>query len=158
MFLIYCISTPKIRNEQISQSLLHKVHLIPPTQIADIPAMPCLKQQKEAPCIFVRDIPGPGVSRRVGPWCARDILPKLEIFLPSWERIIWPPQTCVYPDVCLGIAHVSGKVPPSGQEVWQIHNVSAPFALQIPWGERGIVYLPDPLSRGRDFTRHMGNP
>ena len=28
------------------------------------------------------------------------------------------PQTCVYPDVCLGIAHVSGKVPLSGQGVW----------------------------------------
>ena len=38
------------------------------------------------------------------------------------------PQTCVYPGVCLGIAHVSGKVPLSGQGVWQIHNVSAPFA------------------------------
>ena len=38
------------------------------------------------------------------------------------------PLTCVYPDVCLGIAHVSGKVPLSGQGVWEIHNVSAPFA------------------------------
>ena len=58
------------------------------------------------------------------------------------------PQTCVYPDVCLGIAHVSGKVPLPGQGVWSIHNVSALFALQIAWGERGryIVYLPDPLS------------
>ena len=37
------------------------------------------------------------------------------------------PQTCAYPDVCLGIAHVSGKVPLSGQRVWQIHNVSTPF-------------------------------
>ena len=70
------------------------------------------------------------------------------------------PQTCVCPDVCLGIAHVSGKVPLSGQGVWQIHNVSAPFALQIPWGEncRYIVYLPDPLSQERGFTRYMGNP
>ena len=41
-----------------------------------------------------------------------------------------PPQTCVCPDVCLGIAHVSGKVPLPGQGVWQIHNVSAPFAEQ----------------------------
>ena len=38
------------------------------------------------------------------------------------------PQACVYPDVCLGIAHVSGKAPLPGQGVWQIHNVSAPFA------------------------------
>ena len=69
------------------------------------------------------------------------------------------PQTCVYPDVCLGIAHVSGKTPLSGQGVWQIH-VSAPFALQIPWGEKGryIVYLPDPLSRERGFTRYMAIP
>ena len=43
------------------------------------------------------------------------------------------PQTCVYPDVCLGIAHVSGKGPLPGQGVWQLHNVSALFALQIPW-------------------------
>ena len=28
------------------------------------------------------------------------------------------PQTCVYPDVCLGIAHVSGKAPLPGQGVW----------------------------------------
>ena len=27
------------------------------------------------------------------------------------------PQTCVYPDVCLGIAHVSGKILLSGQGV-----------------------------------------
>ena len=76
------------------------------------------------------------------------------------HRKIAPPQTCVYLDVCLGIAHVSGKAPPSGQGVWQIHNVSPLFALQIPWGEGGryIVYLPDPLSRERRFTRYMGNP
>ena len=75
-------------------------------------------------------------------------------------NLIGHPQTCVYPDVCLGIAYVSGKAPLSGQGVWQIHNVSAPFALQIPWSEKGryIVYLRDPLSRERDFTRYMGNP
>ena len=42
--------------------------------------------------------------------------------------VFGPPRTCVYPDVCLGIAHVSGKVPLPGQGVWQIHYVSAPFA------------------------------
>ena len=70
------------------------------------------------------------------------------------------PQTCVYPDMCLAIAHVSGKVPPPGQGVWQIHNVSAPFAPRNLLDEKGryIVYLPDPLSRERDFTRYMGNP
>ena len=30
----------------------------------------------------------------------------------------WAPQTCVYPDVSLGIAHASGKAPLSGQGVW----------------------------------------
>ena len=28
------------------------------------------------------------------------------------------PLTCVYPDVCLGIAHVSGKALLPGQGVW----------------------------------------
>ena len=51
------------------------------------------------------------------------------------------PQTCVYPDVCLGIAHVSGKAPLSGQGVWQIHNVSAPFALQESCGAKGADTL-----------------
>ena len=43
---------------------------------------------------------------------------------PLWKPLIFAqtffghPQTCVYPDVCLGIAHVSGKVPLSGQGVW----------------------------------------
>ena len=74
--------------------------------------------------------------------------------------LVGHPQTCVYPDVCLGIAHVSGKVPLSGQWVWQIHNVSAPFAPRNLQAERDryIVYLPDPLSRERDFTRYLGNP
>ena len=42
--------------------------------------------------------------------------------------------------MCLGIAHLSGKVPLSGQGVWQIHNASAPCALQIPWGEKGQMH------------------
>ena len=42
--------------------------------------------------------------------------------------------------MCLGIAHVSGKAPLSGQGASQIHNVSAPFALQIPWGEKGQIH------------------
>ena len=79
---------------------------------------------------------------------------------PNLADRIGHPQTCVYPDVCLGVAHVSGKAPLSGQGVRQIHNVSALFALQVSWGERGryIVYLPYPLSRERGFTRYMGNP
>ena len=54
--------------------------------------------------------------------------------------MIGHPQTCVYPDVCLGLAHVSDKDPLSGQRVWQIHNVSAPFALRIPWGGKGQIH------------------
>ena len=51
------------------------------------------------------------------------------------------PQTCVYPDVCLGIAHVSGKAPLPAQGVWQIHNVSALFALQESVGRKGADTL-----------------
>ena len=61
-----------------------------------------------------------------------------------------PPDLCLPRCVCLGIAHVSGKVPLSGQGVWQIHN--APFGptdslgrtlciCQTPCPERGT--LPD---------------
>ena len=38
---------------------------------------------------------------------------------PVTPRPVFTPMcVCVYPDVCLGIAHVSGKVPLSGQGVW----------------------------------------
>ena len=76
------------------------------------------------------------------------------------KRLIWAPPDLCLPRCVFRIAHVSGKAPLPGQGVWQIHNVSALFALQIPWGEKGryIVYLPDPLSRERGFTRYMGNP
>ena len=50
------------------------------------------------------------------------------------------PQTCVYPDVCLGIAHVSGKVPLQGQGAWQIHNVSAPFRPTDCLGQKGQIH------------------
>ena len=61
------------------------------------------------------------------------------------KKTIGHPQTCVYPDVCLGIAHVPGKAPLSGQGVWQIHNVSAPFALSVVFfvGE-GLLGIPGP--------------
>ena len=46
----------------------------------DILAIPCLKQQGRATLneVFVRDIPGPGseISRRVNPWCPRNMRPK----------------------------------------------------------------------------------
>ena len=51
------------------------------------------------------------------------------------------PQTCVYPNVCLGIGKVSGKAILLGQGVWQIHKESVLLALQIPWDEeegRGV--------------------
>ena len=52
------------------------------------------------------------------------------------------PQTCVYPDVCLGIADVSGKAPLSGH------------------GKRAdtLCICPFPLSRERGFTRYIRNP
>ena len=33
---------------------------------------------------------------------------------PKMLKNFGHPQTCVYPDVCLGIAHVSGNAPLSG--------------------------------------------
>ena len=34
------------------------------------------------------------------------------------------PQTCVYPDVCLGIAHVSARPLAPGEGLYQIHGQS----------------------------------
>ena len=48
------------------------------------------------------------------------------------------PQTCVYPDVCLGIAHVL-----PGQGVWQIHNVSALFAKGICRAKGADTFFPE---------------
>ena len=41
--------------------------------------------------------------------------------------------------MCLGIAHVSGKVPLPGQGVWQIHIVSAPFLPTDCLGRKGQI-------------------
>ena len=45
------------------------------------------------------------------------------------------PQTCVYPDVCLGIAHVSGKDPfpdkGSGRYTLYLPDVSDTIAAEI---------------------------
>ena len=43
------------------------------------------------------------------------------------------PQTCVYPDVCLGIAHVSGKVPLPGQGI-------CPFRPKQSVGRKGQIH------------------
>ena len=60
-------------------------------------------------------------------WALREAFPCLLAFFFRPTNL-GHPQTCVYPDVCLGIAHVSGKVPLSGQ------------------GKRGryTMYLPSP--------------
>ena len=47
-----------------------------PTQIRDIPATPCLKQQKKATCIKFLS----GIFRRVGSECPRNIPPKNFMF------------------------------------------------------------------------------
>ena len=41
------------------------------------------------------------------------------------------PQTCVYPDVCLGIAHVSGKAPPWDKE-------SGRYTMYLPFSPHRI--------------------
>ena len=50
----------------------------------DIPATPCLKQQKKATCIKFLS----GMSRRLGPGCPRNILPKnfmFRLFFRTWN-------------------------------------------------------------------------
>ena len=42
--------------------------------------------------------------------------------------------------MCLGIAHVSGKVPLSGQGVWQTHSVSVPFRPTDSLGQKGQIH------------------
>ena len=68
------------------------------------------------------------------------------IFYPYQTPKIGHPQTCVYPDVCLGIAHVSGKVPFSGQGLSPCRFLGANGAdtlciCQTPCPESGT--LPD---------------
>ena len=63
-------------------------------------------------------------QRRIGGVCAAEVsyccgsISKAQVARTSLSVCIGHPQTCVYPDVCLGIAHVSGKAPLSGQGVW----------------------------------------
>ena len=49
------------------------------------------------------------------------------------SAVFWGhPQTCVYPDVCLGIAHVSGKAPLSGQ------GEKGRYTMYLPFSPQGI--------------------
>ena len=75
-------------------------------------------------------------------------------------KTVGHPQTCVYPDVCLGIAHVSGKAlsRDKGSGGYTMYLPLSPQGICRAKRGRYIVYLPDPLSRERDFTRYMGNP
>ena len=90
------------------------------------PKMPIWDPQNECPAI-------PWIGLCLGvPFFFLETPNFLELPAFPWRgflgKMIGHPQTCVYPDVCLRIAHVSGKIPPPGQGVWQTHNVSAPFA------------------------------
>ena len=67
------------------------------------------------------------------------------------------PQTCVYPDVCLGIAHVSGKAPLPGQGKREIHNVSALSPYTFLGAKRAdTLYLPFSLVLGEGLYQIHG--
>ena len=51
------------------------------------------------------------------------------------------PQTCVYPDVCLGIAHVSGKIPLPGQGEKGRYTMYLPFSPYRFLGAKGADTL-----------------
>ena len=51
------------------------------------------------------------------------------------------PQTCVYPDVCLGIAHVSGKAPLAGQGGLADTQCICPFRPKESVGQKGADTL-----------------
>ena len=50
------------------------------------------------------------------------------------------PETCVYPDVCLGLAHVSGKVPLSGQGGLADTQCICPFRPKESVGQKGQMH------------------
>ena len=49
-------------------------------------------------------------------------------------------QTCVYPDVCLGIAHVSGKVPSLGTRGLVDTQCICPFRPTDSLGRKGQIH------------------
>ena len=64
------------------------------------------------------------------------------------------PQTCVYSDVCLGIAHVSGKAPLPGQDTQCI----CPFRLTDSLGRIGQIHCVSarPLVPGEGLSQIHG--
>ena len=70
------------------------------------------------------------------------------------------PQTCVYPDVCLGIAHVSGKAPSPGTGGLADTQCICPFRPKESVGEKGryIVYLADPCPERGTWPDTWANP
>ena len=95
--------------------------------------------------------------------CRRKAREKLEKKNADRDGFGWHghehPQPCVYPHVCLGIAHVSGKGPLPGQGVWQIHNVSALFAQGICSMRKGQIHCVSTrlLVPERAFKAKSGN-
>ena len=57
-----------------------------------------------------------------------------------FTEIIGHPQTCVYPDVCLGIAHVSGKVPSLGTRGLVDTQCICPFRPTDSLGRKGQIH------------------
>ena len=75
--------------------------------------------------------------------------------------ILGPPQTCVYPDVCLRIAHLSGKVPSLGTRGLvdtQLYLPLSPQGICRAEGADALCICQTPCPEKRDFTRYMGNP
>ena len=74
------------------------------------------------------------------------------------------PRTCVYPDVCFGIAHVSDKVSLSlgTRGKGQRYTMYLPFSpyrfLGAKRADTLCISALFPLFRERDFTGYMGNP
>ena len=75
----------------------------------------------------------------------------------SQGKKIGHPQTCVYPDVSLGIAHVSGKVPLSGQGPVDTQCI-CPFRPTDSLGRKGQIHCVSarPLVRGEGLYQIHG--
>ena len=58
----------------------------------------------------------------------------------SSGEIFGHPQTCVYPDVCLGIAHVSGKAPSLGTRGLADTQCICPFHPKESVGRKGQIH------------------
>ena len=56
------------------------------------------------------------------------------------QASIGHPQTCVYPDVCLGIAHVSVKAPLPGQGALTDTQCICPFRPTDSLGRKGQIH------------------